>query len=525
MEKKKGVIPDYEDDIFISYTHVDNDKYEKDHQGWVDFMHQRLETRLFQLLGEKPAIWRDPKLSGNDHITNTLFMRLQRIAILVAVLSPRYVNSEWCLKELAEFYRKVGERNPERIQDAPIFKVIKTPVDDDQYPEALRELLGYKFYEEDPNSGQPNEFSHDRMFDTFPKFVQRVNDLAWDIKLFVKSLQVTPSGRLVPVQGKTVYLAITAGDVDEQRDKIKRELQSHGHRVLPDRDFPGEPAKLREALSEDLRKSDLSIHLIGKDYDGAGQSRQSLVRLQHELAMERGRESRFAQVIWIPKGLEVRDHEQQQLIDALQHDANNHAGIEVLQDMLEDLKTNIQIKLKNLDRPSPAAAPSPRNLDPAVIEEPKTNEPVYVYLINDNEDYEATSQLRNFLFDQEIEVLQIATQEASEEKQAEAVFQLQKDYLKECDAAIIFNGRASDLWLRLKLADLRKSCVGRSTPLLGKGIYFSEPMTPAKQNFRSTEVTVIREQDNFPPESLVSFLDQVRARASMRNLKAEGVGR
>jgi hypothetical protein len=512
MGEKRGVIPNCEDDdIFISYTHVDNDKYARDHQGWVDYMHERLESRLIRYLGEKPTIWRDPKLNGNDYITDTLILKLKKIAILVSVLSPLYVNSKWCRKELAEFYATIGESNTRRFHDkAPIFKVVKTPVNENQCPDELRELLGYEFYEEDPFGGRPNEFSHEITSPTFWKFVQRVDDLAWDMKRFIDSLQETPSGRLVPPTGKTVYLAITSADLNEDRHKIKRELQDFGHRVLPERDFPSQPANLREAITEDLNKSDFSIHMIGKDYDKSEESRRSLVLLQHELALERGRESKFAEVIWIPRGSKL-DDDQQRLIEALHHDANTYPGIEVLQNMLEDLKTYIQVKLKNLDT-SPDVTPY------------SETKPVYVYLINDTEDYEATAQLRNFMYDQGIEVLQIGAQEAaSEEQQTETIMKLRKDYLNDCDAAIVFQGQAKDNWRDTKLRELRKSHVGRPSEMLGKGIYF--PLTKANTVFRSIEFTVMREQDEFPPKDLVSFLAQVRATASARNLQAQGVVR
>lgn len=498
---KKGVIPDYEDDIFISYTHVDNDSYAKDQQGWVDYMHERLERRLYQLLGEQPAIWRDPKLNGNDYINNALIMKLRNIAILVAVLSPRYVKSEWCLKELAEFYRKSGHNDRARfLEAAPIFKVVKTPVS--EYPAELRELLGYKFYEEDPLSGQPNEFSHLITFDTFPKFVKRVNDLAWGIKLFIETLQETPSGKLIPPTAGAVYLAVTTGEFEHERDEMKSELQGRGYRVLPNKDLPSDPADLMKSISDDLKKSVMSIHMVGKHFDGP----ESLAGLQHKLALERARHGKLSQVIWIPKGSRISDDERKPLMESLQQDANTHPGIEILQDMLEDLKTNILIKLKMVEGIM-QQWPLPNN------PEPKTDDPPLVYLVNDDLDYDSTVQLRNFLFDNEVEVLQIGTFEPNgEQKQTEELLQLRKDYTKDCDAMIIFQGQANDIWRGQKVSELRKCMVGRPKPLLGKAIYLSAPMNTAKNNFRSTELAVIKEQDEFPPESLVSFVNQVKSR-------------
>lgn len=508
MEKKKGVLyPDYEDDIFISYTHIDNDKYAKDHQGWVDYMHERLERRLAQLLGEHPTIWRDPKLSGNDFFGDTLIVKLQKIAILVAVLSPRYVKSEWCLKELKEFYQN-AMKSDDFKRKAPIFKVVKTPVEESLHPEELRDLLGYKFYEEDPLNGQPHEFSHDMAFPSYPKFVQKVDDLAWDIKLFIKSLESTPSGRLASPVAKTIYLAETAPDVEKERDRIRRELQSRGHCVLPDKDFPSDPAALEEAIREDLERAHLSIHLVGEKYDDpTGQRSRSVVELQYDLAVERGEnDPRFAQVVWLPKWLCAKDDDQQRLIQRLRHEASKHPGVEVLRDKLEDLKTNVLTKLNKM---------------PGVVESGEPREVVRVYLIHDNQDYEAVAPLYDFLHQQKLEIILPVLSGPADE-----VSQAHRESLADCDAAIIFYGQSSEMWLHQKLRDLRKaSSTARAGELLGSCLFISGPLTKQKEYFMSWEMSVVKDRGAFPPDGLLDFVGELGARAGARKLRAKGVGR
>ena len=46
----------FEHDLFISYTHLDNERLHDSDQGWIDLLSQRLEIRLAQLLGEKSKI-------------------------------------------------------------------------------------------------------------------------------------------------------------------------------------------------------------------------------------------------------------------------------------------------------------------------------------------------------------------------------------------------------------------------------------------------------------------------------------
>ena len=95
----------FEYDIFISYAHIDNQPLDAGLKGWVETLHERLRVRLAQLLGEEARIWRDLKLQGNDVFADTLTEHIAKAAILVSIISPRYVKSEWCLRELNEFCR------------------------------------------------------------------------------------------------------------------------------------------------------------------------------------------------------------------------------------------------------------------------------------------------------------------------------------------------------------------------------------------------------------------------------------
>jgi hypothetical protein len=95
----------FDGDAFISYAHLDNQELIEGRKGWVANLHRALEIRIGQLLGKPPHIWRDPKLQGNDFFADTLIERLRRVAVLVAVVSPRYIRSEWTRRELETFWK------------------------------------------------------------------------------------------------------------------------------------------------------------------------------------------------------------------------------------------------------------------------------------------------------------------------------------------------------------------------------------------------------------------------------------
>ena len=90
----------FQNDIFISYAHIDNEPLTEGQKGWISQFHRDLENRLGQLYGQSPRIWRDEKLQGNDAFAEEIVGQFPNVALLVSVLSPRYVKSEWCIREL-----------------------------------------------------------------------------------------------------------------------------------------------------------------------------------------------------------------------------------------------------------------------------------------------------------------------------------------------------------------------------------------------------------------------------------------
>src|SRR2546423_7742765 len=95
----------FEHDIFVSYAHVDNKPFDNP-RGWVDSFSERLALRLAQLTGSEPDIWRDTRLQGNEYFSGSIGDGISATLLLLSVISPRYVNSDWCRGELTEFSRR-----------------------------------------------------------------------------------------------------------------------------------------------------------------------------------------------------------------------------------------------------------------------------------------------------------------------------------------------------------------------------------------------------------------------------------
>ncbi len=481
-------------DFFISYAHADNELYDAE-QGWVDLLHERLSVRLHQLMGSQPTIWRDRKLQGNDEFGETLIVELKQAALLLSILSPRYVQSDWCQREIREFYEHAEAHGGFRLEDkARVFKVLKTPVELGGQPEMLRGLLGYPFYEIDPASGRAREFSNHKEGASYDmRYWQKLDDLAWDVKLLLERIKSQTSNQSASTtSGKTIYLAETTSDLSEERDRIKRELIQHGHRVVPDQPL-SYTAQLRPEVESYLAECQLAVHLIGGRYGLVPESEaQSIVELQHALAAARANQNDLAQLIWLPAGLSATDERQQRFINELLNHNNLPNGAELLQNKLEDLKTIIHEKLN----------------PPKRVEEAKqtgklrtVNGPKLVYLVYDQPDYDAVAPVEDYLYQHGLEVIQTPEQNDA---------QAHRENLLMCDAVLTYCGATQDGWLQLKKMDLLKlPGYGRAKPLLAKGFYLSSPPSSGKERFRVQDGLVIKNYDEFSPDALTPFIEQI----------------
>ncbi|HEY6141300.1 MAG TPA: TIR domain-containing protein [Thermoanaerobaculia bacterium] len=484
----------FEHDFFISYAHIDDQALIADEPGWVSELHRLLEIRVAQVRGEKPRIWRDLKLQGNDIFSDTIMERLPRIAALVSILSPRYVQSEWCNRELKEFCRAAERTGGVRIGDkARIFKVVKTPVNFERLPEEVQPMLGYEFFVQD-ESGRPRELSRD--YGKERAFLTKLDDLAYDIAQLLDAMN-NDAVTTTPAEPKgTLYLAETSYELREEREAIKRDLIRNGYEVLPDRALPLVAPDLDAMVREQLARSRVSIHLVGRNYGIVPEGATvSIVERQQTLASEIAKGTKLSSVIWLSSATDIEDERQRNFVNHLQTDPTVHAAAELLEVPIEDLKSIIYRKL---------APPPPAAVKAASI--PTQEEHPRLYLLCDQGDVEATHPLEDYLFGAGYEVIL----PFFDEDEAQARLEHEEN-LRACDAVLLYYGAGDELWLRRKLRELQKSAaLGRERPLLARGIYVGAPSTPQKERFRTHEAILVHEPaGGFDPAALAPLLEAI----------------
>jgi len=491
----------FEKDILISYAHIDDAPLIEGQKGWISEFHRSLEIRLSQLLGKKPRIWRDPKLQGNDHFSDEILDQLSRIALLISVLSPRYVQSEWCMREVSTFCEVSSRSIGTRINNkSRVFKIIKTPVRRDEHPETIRDLLGYEFFKRDPDTGRAKELSRIFGADNEQAYWQKLDDLAHDISELLGTLSEDGKDPVInPVAKKTVYLAEATSDMQEYRAIMKRELQQHGYEVLPDQMLPLLSDNFTVITQQLLTQSIMSVHMVGSNYGIVPEGTdKSIIVLQNDLAGDQSLTRNLQRLIWIAPDSKPEDLRQSDFITSLKTDTRAQVGADLLTTSLEEAKLSLLHRLAHMHEDGKENMGS----------EADSNGLVRMYVVCDQSDLDSVSlsALSDFLFQQGCEVILPVFD--GDEAQVRIEHQ---ESLKACTGVIICFGAAGELWLRSKLRDLLKIAgYGRTTPLLCKAVFLMDSVTPQKERFRSHEVMVINGLGGFKADLIQTFVRDVK---------------
>src|SRR4051794_14871890 len=233
----------FEQDLFISYAHIDNEPLAADQQGWVSRFHTALNAMLSMRMGQHARIWRDAKLSGNDVFAAEIVAQFPKTAALLSIVTPRYVESEWCSREAWEFCRAAEQSAGVLIENkARVFKVIKTPVDHERpLPPLMKSVRGYQFYDLQEDQA-PLEFDPAYGAEMGQKYNIKVAQLAWEIAQLIAKLRASGvSDKSAAPDAKSrpaVYLAECSYDRRDSREAMQAELRRHGYAVLPETQLP-----------------------------------------------------------------------------------------------------------------------------------------------------------------------------------------------------------------------------------------------------------------------------------------------
>ena len=478
--------------ILILYSSKDDEALAEGEKGWIANFQKFLDLMLFQVLGEKPSV---KVRSEMDDLTEK---ELSTFEILIPTLSQNFNSTGKCL-DAVETYFKLLEKEKSTV--SRIFKVMMSDVPKEDHPAKLKDFIAYELFQTDVESGSTSEvrdfFGPDAERDYWMKLV----DLAYDIHESVIQLKdwSGKEGVKPMFSRKSIFLAETSHDLSIQRNIIRRELQRHGYKVLPDHTLPTNADELEKIVTEELAECSMSIHLIGNSYGEIPKgSDRSVVDIQNKIASEAGAKSEtgnlFSRLIWISPNIKQTSEKQKTFIENLKRDISSMEGAEILQTPLEDFKNIVREELIEV------SADQKFKISEAGSDNGREKK---VYMLYDPIDQTEVNPIIKFVESSGYKVIH-------PEFKGE-LLDLRQHHIENLvifDLGIIYYGKVNLQWVRMKLLDLLKAPgFGRNKPVLGRAIITGKGNKLDNERFGDYEVEIIDGGEKPPLDSIKEFLD------------------
>jgi hypothetical protein len=434
-------------DIFISYARDDDlaPPDSPDRKGFVTFLDESVRYGFRDLGPERPTIWRDTKrIADGDQFTPEIEEALKNASFLLVVLSPNWMASKWCRRELDTFAKYHG---PDGLRER-IIVVSKRYVDPDRRPSLLQGQSGFAFYVRNADAGEivtDLEF-FDRGKDRDNRYWDKLNEL---VAFLLRRKPSPPPQPPYQPTGRIIYVAKPASDMRAGYDRIVSELVGKGHTVVP---APSEDISLGSAVAvidDALSNAEISVHVLGEKAGEAPEDLAPLVKLQLERAAAKATKDKgatFHRIVWAPSLWPVQPDATQpprestrRPQDVLNRFDSLSAGDKVEGDSLSKF---IDFLNQHLIVIAPARPP----ISPL----PGINGGARLYLYHSQEDSEYALNLAKALQQRQMEALLPAFDGPDAD-----IKSFNGRRLAECDAVILCWASASEVWVRAYASGLR----------------------------------------------------------------------
>lgn len=314
-------------EIFVSYARLDNAPtpgFDKE-DGFVTLLWERLRQQLDEMNAGDVKFWFDKNdIKKSEQFDDKIDVGLKRADLLLVVLSPNWMKSENCQKELAQFAehrRREGDTKPKER----IIVVSKRYVADEKRPALLQLQDSYRFYQLEKGQPEEAQLEYFRVAKFASTYMDLLNELARDIAERAHAKRQKPAAAEAAAPPKvsrgTVYLAKTTGDLQPVYNRLYDEISGSNYEVVPARDADLSDENGEAIMRSALDRSKMSIHLLGRYPEQSVIAERgglpkviSLIRQQLNEAVKRpastngtGASGDFKRLIWAPKVLEDSD--------------------------------------------------------------------------------------------------------------------------------------------------------------------------------------------------------------------------
>lgn len=439
-------VPGYDYDMFISYAHLDDQPPASGLPGWVNILVKKLEAEVRQRGIKNFAAWFDRNLAENLPLTPQLKDKINRSAILLVVMSPSYLQSDWCRREREAFLSLV--RN--RVAEGCVFVVETREVHPSSYPSEFGDLVPVKFWvlDQDSDTDRPLGVPSPDEEKYYKRLLKLSHLVKNQLDLLAKKQTFHPATLDVHAApaAETVFIARTTEDLEDREDELRTYLNQFGIAVLPQTQYPQtDAAAFEAAMLKDLNSSKLYVQLLsatrGRELNFFPRRRHPC--FQHDLAEK----SQKTRLLWRERSLDltsVDDPDHRRLLESARACA------------IEDFKRAVVDELRK--KPPPALSRAGAN--------------IMVFVNADRRDRDLAQQIGAELMKRGVECFYPLESGTPEEIRRDL-----EDTLRDCDGMLLIYGSAGTDWIRYQLRQSSKARARRDPdrPLKALAVFEGPP--------------------------------------------------
>jgi hypothetical protein len=493
----------FKNDIFISYARVDDQKDPDKDEGWVTLLHKYLAGALSRRFGRTNVIniWRDTnEIGGSTYFDEAIETSIKESAIFLALTSNGYLSSEsYCSKELKCFYQKAQqERYGLKIGTrARLFNLLVQNIAREKWPAELIGTAGLAFHdaEDEAQFGEPSEPGSPLFESQLRKLVDELHQALLEFKAVIQPVaeEKEPTPEEVAEDSLTVFVAHAEGALRGTKRRVVEELRRSGVRVAASVPPPYEVQLHDRIATAEISSANLSVHLFD-DAPGIeieGEPEKSYYQKQAEIGLQHAK----AQLIWVPKALDlqtIEDENYRGFLDQLENGRRGEATYSFIRESPGSITREILAKLNQLkiEKENPRPPLSATLLDTHQKDQP------YAY------------DLGRFLYDQRGINAYVNPEEDDPQKNI-ALFQ---EMLRRVSVLVIVFGQVAGEWVRERVNTALQIAINQNFPLKLCGIYLTpsangqEDNRPASLGRFRASVPIV---PFYRPETLADLLDTV----------------
>lgn len=260
-------------DVFISYSHADDEVPIGAKSGWVTTFCTELKKVLRRKIGgDGASVWMDHRLAANEIVDETLLESVRASRTLVLFLSPGYLKSTWCSKELGNFL----EINQAKKNKESVFIVELEPTPREKWHPRLQALTPIQFYVSEACGGEAPRLLGYPVPDLCEdnQYWRNLNSLAHLIRNHLTALSeirlsvagLSPVSPMSVVQeSPLIWIAQPVSQLVNNWENLVEALRQRGARIVPvgSRAYPlSTVTGLMAAVQDDLKVAQLLVQLL-----------------------------------------------------------------------------------------------------------------------------------------------------------------------------------------------------------------------------------------------------------------------